>query len=119
MNAQWRAGAWGGVDVIYPFPLVGPSTPLAHDSMAYWSSPNRTDAFGLHLKLGYSQKAWAYLSADLGHIHLEQGNHSGDIQPTDSDPIAGNPMLDFDYSSLQFFVRWVNVLCMNESCTGG
>jgi hypothetical protein len=45
--------------------------------MDYWSSPNRTDPFGLHLKLGYSKQAWAYLSADLGHIHLAQGNHSG------------------------------------------
>lgn len=79
MDAEEAAAccAWGGVDIIYPFPLVNASSDTARASMAYWSSPNRTDAFGLHLRLGYSQKAWAYLSSDLGHIHLLQGNHSG------------------------------------------
>eukprot|EP01052_Picozoa_sp_SAG31_P011322 SAG31_NODE_638_length_13329_cov_13.538095_17_plen_903_part_00 len=69
--------AWGAVDIIYPFPLVNATSKTAIDSMRFWASPNRTDRFGLHLKLGYSQKPWAYLSADLGHIHLEQGNYSG------------------------------------------
>jgi hypothetical protein len=69
--------AWGGVDIIYPFPLVNATSATATSSMDYWSSPNRTDEYGLHLKLGYSQKVWAYLSADLGHIHIAQGNHTG------------------------------------------
>lgn len=72
--------SWGGVDIIYPFPLVNSSGVSARESMEFWSSPGRTDEFGLHLKLGYSRKAWAYLSADLGHIHLEQGNHTGALR---------------------------------------
>ena len=66
--------------IIYPFPLVNATSQSAIDSMAFWSSPSRTDPFGLHLKLGYSKKCWAYLSSDLGHIHLLQGNHSGALR---------------------------------------
>eukprot|EP01043_Picozoa_sp_COSAG02_P045398 COSAG02_NODE_4145_length_5717_cov_40.762193_5_plen_184_part_00 len=109
--------AWGGVDIIYPFALVNASSQTAMSSMDFWSSPSRTDKFGLHLKLGYSEKVsiastrsrccccriernigrcsiwlnhanvgftlfrqvWAYLSADLGHIHIIQGNYSGKL----------------------------------------
>ena len=45
--------------------------------MHLWSSPERTDKYGLHLKLGYSKQPWAYLSADIGHIHLQEGNFTG------------------------------------------
>ena len=48
--------------------------------MRWWSSPSRTDTFGLHLGLGYSTHPWAYLSADIGHIHLALGNRSGAIR---------------------------------------
>jgi hypothetical protein len=51
--------AWGGVDIIYPFPLVNITSPTAVSSMEFWSTPNRTDEYGLHLKLGYSQKVCA------------------------------------------------------------
>ena len=72
--------AWFWGSIIYPFPLVNATSQSAIDSMAFWSSPSRTDPFGLHLKLGYSKKCWAYLSSDLGHIHLLQGNHSGALR---------------------------------------
>jgi len=72
--------AWFWCSIIYPFPLVNATSQSAIDSMAFWSSPSRTDPFGLHLKLGYSKKCWAYLSSDLGHIHLLQGNHSGALR---------------------------------------
>jgi hypothetical protein len=81
--------AWGGVDIIYPFPLVNVSSQTAvrlptmfhcpltcrwmtrHSlamvsqvsSMEFWSSPARTDKYGLHLKLGYSEKVRRSFSA--------------------------------------------------------
>ena len=75
-----RCLTWFWGSIIYPFPLVNATSQSAIDSMAFWSSPSRTDPFGLHLKLGYSKKCWAYLSSDLGHIHLLQGNHSGALR---------------------------------------
>ena len=65
---------------MYPFPLLNASSAAAVHSVAYWSSPQRTDAFGLHTKLGYSQQPWAYMSSDVGHVHLAQGNHSGALR---------------------------------------
>jgi hypothetical protein len=75
--AQYESANWGAVDTIHPFPLIAANDSKAVASMALWSSPARTDTYGLHLKQGYSTKPWAYLSADLGHIHLQQGNFSG------------------------------------------
>ena len=66
-TAGMEQSNWGAVDLVYPFPLIAFNSSHAAASTALWSSPERTDAYGLHLKLGYSKKPWAYLSADVGY----------------------------------------------------
>ena len=97
---------WGSI--IYPFPLVNATSQSAIDSMAFWSSPSRTDPFGLHLKLGYSKKCWAYLSSDLGHIHLLQGNHSGALRVLRAMVDNASPTVG-ESSTAYMYLLWLDI----------